>query len=343
MNNMTGVILENITTVLAIVFALAAAVSTWRDRRRMRNGVFLLLALGFALLSLGRNDDTLWLPVVFALLAILAVPVLGVFLVVNGVVMLRREGRSIANLLSLAVGLLVLLAPFLSGLLARLSGGPEAPIWVSMLPFLLFMLVAYVGFVFCAFLLYSFIYARTTSRKHPDYVIVLGSGLIDGKVPPLLAGRLDKAVQIHRNAPEGSRPVLIPSGGQGPDEPRSEGEAMAEYLLDAGVPSTDVIAETQARTTMENLEFSRALMEKPDPVITVTTSSYHVFRTAMYTRRAGMKAVVRGSKTAAYFVPSAFLREFVAVFLQYKWINFGVCAAIVLGCLALLWESYRWS
>lgn len=343
MDNITRVILENITTVLAIVFALAAAVSTWRDRRRMRNGVFLLLALGFALLSLGRNDDTAWLLLIVALLAILAVPVLGLFLVVNGVVMLRREGRSMANLLSLAVGLLVLFAPFLLGLLERFAGGPEAPIWVSMVPFLLFMLVAYVGFVFCAFLLYSFIYARTRSKQVPDYVIILGSGLIGGKVPPLLAGRLDKAVQIHRTAPEGSRPVLIPSGGQGPDESRSEGAAMAEYLVDAGVPESDVRPETEARTTMENLEFSRALMTKKDPVVTVTTSSYHVFRAAMYTRRAGMKAVVRGSKTAAYFVPSAFLREFVAVFLQYKWINFGVCAAIVLGCLALLWESYRWS
>ena len=92
------------------------------------------------------------------------------------------------------------------------------------------MLVAYVGFVFCAFLLYSFIYARTRSKQVPDYVIILGSGLIGGKVPPLLAGRLDKAVQIHRAAPEGSRPVLIPSGGQGPDETRSEGAAMADGI-----------------------------------------------------------------------------------------------------------------
>ncbi|MDQ0707857.1 uncharacterized SAM-binding protein YcdF (DUF218 family) [Arthrobacter woluwensis] len=343
MDNLTGVILENITTVLAIVFALAALVSTVLDRRRLRNGVFLLLALGFALLSLGRNDDTAWLLLIFVLLAILAVPVLGVFLTINGVVMLRREGRSIANLLSLALGLVVLGAPFLLGFFNKATERLGSPLWLSAVPFLLFMLLAYVGFVFCAFLLYSFIYARTTSRKHPDYVIILGSGLIDGKVPPLLAGRLDKAVQIHRNAPEEARPVLIPSGGQGPDEPRSEGEAMADYLRDAGVPSGDIIAETRARTTMQNLEYSRALMTRPNPVITVTTSSYHVFRAAMFTRRARMKADVRGARTAAYFVPSAFIREFIAVFLQYKWINFGVCVAIVLGCLALLWESYRWS
>jgi len=341
MDNITQVILENITTVLAVAFALAAVFSIWRDRRRLRNGVFLLVALGFALLSLGRRDDTAWMLLICVLLAILAVPVLGVFLVVNGVVMLRREGKSLANLLSLALGLVVLGAPLLLGLFNKAADRLGSPTWLTTVPFLLFMLVAYVGFVFCAFLLYSFIYARTASRKHPDYVIILGSGLIDGEVPPLLAGRLDKAVQIHRNAPEASRPVLIPSGGQGPDEPRSEGEAMAEYLLKAGVPSGDVTPETRARTTMQNLEYSRALMTRPDPVITVTTSSYHVFRAAMFTRRAGMKAEVRGARTAAYFVPSAFIREFIAVFLQYKWINFGVCAAIVLGCLALLWESYQ--
>ncbi|MFJ3958928.1 YdcF family protein [Arthrobacter sp. NPDC090010] len=339
MDTITRVIAENITTVLAAVFALAGAFSIWRDRRRLRNGVFLLLAFGFALLSLGRNDETAWILLLSVLLALLAVPVLGVFLVVNGIMMLRREGRSLANLLSLAVGLLVLFAPMLLGALGRVTSRPDAPTWLSMIPFLIFVLVAYVGFVFSAFLVYSFVYARTRSRQVPDYVIILGSGLIGGKVPPLLAGRLDKAIQIYQRSPADSKPVLIPSGGQGPDESRSEGEAMAEYLRDAGIPSTEVLTEPRARTTMENLEFSRALMTVPDPAITVATSSYHVFRAAMYTRRAGMKAIVRGSRTAAYFVPSAFLREFIAVFLQYKWINLGVCLAIVLGFLALLWES----
>ena len=32
-------------------------------------------------------------------------------------------------------------------------------------------------------------------RKRVDYIVVLGSGLIDGKVPPLLAGRVDAALR----------------------------------------------------------------------------------------------------------------------------------------------------
>ncbi len=63
-------------------------------------------------------------------------------------------------------------------------------------------------------------------RKEPDAIIVLGSGLIGDKVPPLLAQRLTKAKTIYEQF-EG-RPKLIVSGGQGADELTSEAEAMAK-------------------------------------------------------------------------------------------------------------------
>src|SRR5699024_11439812 len=70
-------------------------------------------------------------------------------------------------------------------------------------------------------------------RNAPKAIIVLGSGLIGGEVPPLLAARLDRGIAVHRDFNDA--PVIIPSGGQGSDEPRPEGMAMREYLLDNGI------------------------------------------------------------------------------------------------------------
>lgn len=52
----------------------------------------------------------------------------------------------------------------------------------------------------------------------------------------------------------------MPSGGQGPDEARSEGEAMGEYLLKHGIPAGAVLPETRAVNTEQNLHFSREVL-----------------------------------------------------------------------------------
>ena len=98
---------------LALCCLGAFAVSFARDRRRLRNGVFLVPALFFGLsaaLSAVQLDGLgTWTKVVVVVVVIglgpLCVAALAVFLVLNGVTMLRREGRRLGNLLSLLLGL----------------------------------------------------------------------------------------------------------------------------------------------------------------------------------------------------------------------------------------------
>jgi uncharacterized SAM-binding protein YcdF (DUF218 family) len=98
-----------------------------------------------------------------------------------------------------------------------------------------------------------------------------------------------------------------------------------------------VVREDQSRTTEENLTFSQAIMDRSRPGYRciIVTSNYHVFRTAIVARRLGVNGQVTGARTAGYYWPSAMLREFAAVFLSYKTVNFGICALIVAVPLAL--------
>lgn len=103
--------------VLVALLALAAGFSAWREPRRLRVGVFAVLAAGLALLGvLGRlviagSDDPLrlaWIMVGGVVLAVLAQIVLGVFSVLNGIAVVRKEGLRPATLLALLFGLLLL-------------------------------------------------------------------------------------------------------------------------------------------------------------------------------------------------------------------------------------------
>ncbi|MFI9047376.1 YdcF family protein [Streptomyces sp. NPDC053427] len=327
----------------AVLFSVLFGVGVLRDRRRFGNAVHLGLAVTFALLALvgklGKADSLLGMLAIVALLVLpaLGTLVLACFLISNGVKMVRKEGRRPANLLSLLAGLGILaLIAFLIVALA-LRSRTLLVIGVTAVG-----LVGYVSFLFLCFVGYAFLYGRLRVRRDADYVVVLGSGLVGGStVPPLLASRLERGRAVYeRLAARGNTPVLLTSGGQGPDEELPESHAMAAYLIERGFPADRIEREDRSRTTEENLRFSRAIMEgaKPDYRCVVVTNNYHAFRAALMARKAGVNGQVVGSPTAAYFWPSATIREFVAVFLAHKVVNFGVCLLLVLGGVLIWWN-----
>ena len=105
-------------------------------------------------------------------------------------------------------------------------------------------------------MLYSILYLFIPKKKHYDFIIIHGAGLLDGeKVTPLLKRRIDKAVEAYHKS-KNPHIKIIASGGQGGDEKISEAQAITNYLLEeTDVPQDAVILEDQSRTTYENLSF----------------------------------------------------------------------------------------
>ena len=318
----------------AIVILVLFAAGVLRDRRSFANAV--LLGLALALLALGTAErlamardpaSRLVLLAVFALVAV--VPFLvAAYLVVNGVTMVRRESLRPANLLSLVAGLGILTVIGFR-LATPLTGSGELVLSAT----IVMLLFAYVSFQCVSFVLYAFLYGHLSVPRHADFVVVLGSGLLaGGRVPPLLASRLDRGQAVYRAlAARGSDPVLIVSGGKGTDEQVSEADAMAGYLTARGFPADRIVREDRSASTEENLAYSQAIMDRLRPRATcvIVTSNYHVFRTAIIARRIGVRGQVTGARTAGYYWPSATLREFGAVFLSYKAVNLAVCLLLV--------------
>ncbi|ANN18351.1 hypothetical protein SD37_23750 [Amycolatopsis orientalis] len=333
----------------AILFAIAAVccvvflVSFLRDRRRLRNGFYLFFALlfiGITLIALLASVSPSAAGLVAFGVLLLIVPTvlaLTVFLICNGITMLRREGRRPANVLSLLTGIGICALIAFNATVTQLAWEP-----LDILRGSLNGIVVYVSFLFVCFLLYSIVYGRIRTEKGVDFVVVLGSGLLDGyRVPPLLAGRLKRAkVVVDAEDRRGGQPMVVTSGGQGSDEDLPESHAMADYLVEAGLPRERILLEDRSTTTFENLTFSAAIMEqrKPDYRCTVVTNNFHVLRAALIARRAKVNGQVIGAPTAWYFWPSATIREFVAILVDHKIKNLIVCALIVLTQLSRLWS-----
>ncbi|MBC7274905.1 YdcF family protein [Nocardioides sp.] len=315
-----------------------------RDPRSLRNGFLLLVFVHYLLgllvyvaststmLATAMGIVTLVVGLVIAL-GLLALPLL---LVADGILMMRRERRSLANTLALLTGLAMLLLPIVLVALLR----HENPVTSSVAVALLTAQVC-AGACFLAFVAHTALYAQIARRASAHAVIVLGSGLVRGGVSPLLAARLEYAVDAatQREGPDGM-PVIVPSGGQGPDEPRPEGQAMRDWLRQRGVAADDILVEDRARTTRENLLYSAQLLERhgqPTPYL-IVTNNYHAPRAAMLARRLGIDAQAIGARTAWYYWPSAYLREFVAVMVEHRAL-IGLAAAAVVVMTVLTWLS----
>lgn len=313
-----------------------------RERRRFSNAVILGLAVFCALAAwmfrLVGSGSTSGRVIVWSLagLGALAVLVLTCFLFLNGLQMLRKEGRGPANLLSLvaALSVLAVIALLVTAVIMRTPALIGVAVAVG-------GLAGYVSFLFLSFVCYAFLYGRLRVRRKADYVVVLGSGLVGGSdVPPLLASRLKRAQVVHaRLAERGAAPVLITSGGQGPDEDMPESHAMADYLMARGFPADLIEREDSSTTTEENLRLSKAIMEKanPDYRCVIVTNNFHAFRAALTARRTRIRGQVVGSPTAAYFWPNATIREFTAILVAYRRTNAAIGLLLVLGGVLAWW------
>ncbi|MFG2717356.1 YdcF family protein [Streptomyces sp. NPDC048416] len=321
---------------LAALFLVLFGVGVLRDRRRFSNAVHLGLTVIFLTVALVvLVDDTTgpahpflkWFTVAVLLVPVLGALVLPFLLLANGVKMIRREGRSPANLLSFLAGLGILALVAL--LLTAAASGSRT---LTIIGVTLALIVGYVSFLFFCFIGYAFLYGRLQPRRNLDYVVVLGCGLTDGdQVPPLLASRLDRGRRVYESQlARGNRPLIIASGGRGTDEQVPEAHAMADYLIARGVPAEHVLREDRSRTTEENLRYSAELMSagSPDYTCVIVTNNFHAFRAALMARATGVDGQVVGAATAAYFWPSATLREFAAVFLAHKGVNLTVCGVL---------------
>lgn len=254
--------------------------------------------------------------------------VLSILLSFSNIWLMRHEGRRPVNALGIAFGVL-----WFIGTALTLGGFTTWFLNVWDFPFgsvvrnVLVYIICYFECMFLSTVVCSYLSTRYTPAYDRDYIIILGCCINkDGTLTPLLRGRADAAISFEKAQAEatGKHAVFVPSGGQGDDEVISESEAMSRYLMEQGVPETQILKEDKSVNTFENMKLSRKVIESNgDEIekkkIAFATTNYHVFRGYVLANKNGFAAKGISAKTKFYFYPNAFLREFIGLLVEQKW------------------------
>lgn len=126
----------------------------------------------------------------------------------------------------------------------------------------------------------------------PQVMIILGCQVRQNGPSVLLQDRLDEALGYLKDHPD---MTVVVSGGQGDDEPTTEAQAMAEYLMEHGVEEENILLEDESHNTTQNFQYSKALLAQEDiddsDGVLVVSNGFHLTRARMLAERAGFDNV----------------------------------------------------
>nr|WP_239565683.1 YdcF family protein [Paenibacillus sacheonensis] len=137
---------------------------------------------------------------------------------------------------------------------------------------------AALGVLWCAYLLWLIMgYEPPKTVPKADAAIVLGAALWADQPSPGLRERLDSGLALYK---QGKVKHLILTGGLDRNGSKlTEAEGMRNYLAAHGVPASDMVLENKARSTYENLLFSKPLAAKRGwSKLLIVTHAFHASR-----------------------------------------------------------------
>lgn len=176
-------------------------------------------------------------------------------------------------------------------------------------------------FIFWVVSVFAFFLFLTIKSNHQSpipavkAIIVLGSGIENGKPSATLANRLDRAAELAKQQPQA---YIVLTGGLDFREQHTEAAVMAKYLQQTyNLNSKRMILEDQSTSTELNLQNSQKLL-KPYQIglnspIAIVTSDFHTIRAQAIARKQGyLQTYPVGSPTPLLTRYNTWLREYFA-------------------------------
>lgn len=245
-------------------------------------------------------------------------------LAVSNVLLIRRAGFRLENILGLVLGVFLVGGLVFLHLYERQApADPGVQRTREMVLTLVTSFYLYFECMMIGAIAAGMIAALYEPERNKDVLIILGYTLREGATSEtVLRSRVDRAIAFREKQlrETGKDLIFIPSGGKGTNETLSESRWMHNYLTARGIPEDIITEEDQSTTTHENMRFSKQKIQEINPKakIAFCTSNYHVFRSGLYARREKMRAVGIGAKTEWYFWPNASAREFLGILTEHR-------------------------
>lgn len=284
-------------------------------------------------------------PRAFSYYAVFVMILVSLLLGISNVSLIRHEGFRLHNALALLIAVLYVGGTVvIYGIMDRLTmdvlgKDPLLVVLGTVFPLFLLLMLCYFECIFAGSAVLGWIAAKRVPKYDKDFIIILGCSIDKrGGLLPLLKGRVNRAVRFawDQERATGKPLKYVPSGGQGPGEIMSEGSAMELYLLTHGAEEDEVFPEKKSRNTLENFRESLKIIRTmvPNPKVAFATTNYHILRSGILARKAGIDAEGIAGDTKWYFWPNGFIREFFGILSLER--KAHVITALVLLVLCLL-------
>ena len=290
---------------------------------------------------------------VFSILLLPLAIITFILVTISNIHLIIKEGMSLKNLLGLFFGIFVclstLLPNYVYGLLMKSQrfdiynlNGP-GPYIYNFVESLVYLTIAYIECILISTIIIAIKSALRKIEHNKDYMIILGCQIKkDGTLTPLLKGRADKAIEFRNKQLEETKKdlIFIASGGKGPNEIISEGEAIKNYLVEQGIPKKNILVDDKSKNTFENIKFSNKLIDKKKANIAFSTTKYHVLRAGLIATSQNLHLEGIGSKTRSYFWINAFIREFIGTIYSEKKKHIIVFLFIIVILILMIYITY---
>ncbi|WP_436795205.1 YdcF family protein [Actinospongicola halichondriae] len=133
--------------------------------------------------------------------------------------------------------------------------------------------------------------ASNQAHQEPaQAIIVLGAAQYDGTPSPVLAARLDHAIELHR---AGVANTIVVTGGKQEGDRFTEAAASFDYLRKAGIAEERILREEQGSNTWEQLAAAtRELRTRGMTSAVLVSDDYHAYRLDRISAELGLDAQV---------------------------------------------------
>jgi uncharacterized SAM-binding protein YcdF (DUF218 family) len=156
--------------------------------------------------------------------------------------------------------------------------------------------------------------ARNDQARPAEAIVVFGTAQYNGVPSPVLAARLDHAIELYE---KDLAPVIVVTGGNQPGDNFTEATASANYLIEHGVPDEKVLREVSGTSSWQSLAAAANFLEDREiNEVLLVSDPFHSLRIRAMASELGLEghssptktSPIKGMTEARYMV-----RETVAV------------------------------
>jgi uncharacterized SAM-binding protein YcdF (DUF218 family) len=166
--------------------------------------------------------------------------------------------------------------------------------WPRIVLGLLLLLVLWLWFL--AIQIYR--YSRESYSEPANVAIVLGAAVWNERPSPVFEERIKHAIDLYKS---GSVQAIIFTGGIGKGDRSAESQVAREYAIQHGIPAEHIYCEARSRTTRENLQEAKRILDQRNLLdVVVVSDPLHMRRAIAIARDLGIAAHPSPTPTSRY-------------------------------------------